>query len=149
MEEIEVMEIMTLRHLSLNEVYEWVTTCDEKFCPPRWNEERLSEHVLKLSQKAYFNLLIEKDIKVGFIAYYLNEEKKFAYITLIAVAHEFRGKGCSKILLDSFLTHISSDVEEVSLEVSKVNAPALGLYKKYGFVEIEDREEKVLMKKSL
>ena len=143
------MEIESSKQLSLKDAYEWVTTCDEKFCPPRWDEERLSEYVLKLSEKAYFDLLVDNDNKVAFVAYYLNEEKKFAYVTIIAVAKESRGKGYSKTLLDSFLSHLYSNLEYVSLEVSKLNTPALGLYKKYGFVEIEDRGEKVLMKKTL
>ena len=140
------MEIESSKQLSSKDAYEWVTTCDEKFCPPRWNEERLSEYVLKLSEKAYFDLLVDNDNKVAFVAYYLNEEKRFAYITIIAVAKEFRGMGYSKTLLDSFLSHLQSDIENVSLEVSKLNTPALCLYKKYGFVEIEDRGDKVLMK---
>ena len=46
------MEIESSKQLSSKDAYVWVTTCDEKFCPPSWNEERLSEYVLKLSEKA-------------------------------------------------------------------------------------------------
>lgn len=143
------MEIESLRRLSSRDVYRWVTTCDENFCSPRWSEERLSEYVLKLSKNAYFDLLFDNGNKVGFVAYYLNEKNKFAYITMIAVAKEFRGKCYSKILLDSFLSHLSLGIDYVSLEVSKFNISALCLYKKYCFVEVEERGEKIMMKKTL
>jgi ribosomal-protein-alanine N-acetyltransferase len=54
----------------------------------------------------------------------------------IAVAPEYRGKGLSKMLMDSVLEDARKrGAETVLLEVRASNAAAIGLYEKYGFVQ--------------
>ena len=52
----------------------------------------------------------------------------------IAVAPEYRGKGLSKMLMDSVLEDAQKrGAETVLLEVRASNTAAIGLYEKYGF----------------
>ena len=54
----------------------------------------------------------------------------------IAVSPEYRGKGLSKLLMDSALADARKrGAETVLLEVRASNAAAIGLYEKYGFVQ--------------
>ena len=54
----------------------------------------------------------------------------------IAVAPEYRGKGLSKMLMDSVLEDAQKrGAETVLLEVRASNTAAIGLYEKYGFVQ--------------
>ena len=54
----------------------------------------------------------------------------------IAVSPEYRGKGLSKLLMDSALEDARKrGAETVLLEVRASNAAAIGLYEKYGFVQ--------------
>ncbi|MDR0223041.1 MAG: GNAT family N-acetyltransferase [Oscillospiraceae bacterium] len=55
----------------------------------------------------------------------------------MAVLPEFRGKGAATRLMRKFLEKCGGDV---FLEVSSGNIPAIALYKKFGFAEINRRK---------
>ncbi|WP_333698188.1 GNAT family N-acetyltransferase [Bacteroides congonensis] len=143
------MNICQHVNISGEEVLQWLIECDEKLCPPKWSEKRLRMYAEKLSQNAYFTLGYEHDSKIGFIAYYLNTEGRFAYITITAITPLERGKGHASALFNNFFENLSADMEYVSLEVSKNNTSAMNLYVKFGFILDADNGEKLLMKKIL
>lgn len=143
------MNICQHVNIPSEEILQWLKECDEKLCSPRWSEIRLRMYAEKLSQNAYFTLGHEHDSKIGFIAYYLNTEERFAYITITAIAPSERGKGHASTLFYNFFENLPADMEYVSLEVSKNNTPAMNLYSKFGFILDADKGEKLLMKKVL
>lgn len=131
--------------LSASEALQWLTECDEKFCPPKWEKDRLEGYAEKLAANAFW--IISEDIghKKGFVAYYLNVENRFVYITIIAVAKDYRGKGLGKRLMNAVAESVSNDYDYIMLEVATNNRPAIGLYESLGFEKVEDRGEKMLM----
>ena len=59
----------------------------------------------------------------------------------IAVTPEHRGKGLSSLLMDKMISDSAENgVSVIFLEVRENNAPAIGLYKKYGFTEVGKRK---------
>lgn len=135
--------------ISVSEALEWLTICDEKFIPPKWTSERLDRYAEKLSKHASFIRIEEDGVKKGFVAYYLNDEKREAYISIIAVAKYYRRRGYGKTLMQTLIDTIYNKYESISLEVSKSNVKGLGLYDFYGFKPVEDRGGKYLMRKQL
>ncbi|TVR06061.1 MAG: GNAT family N-acetyltransferase [Salinarimonadaceae bacterium] len=64
-----------------------------------------------------------------------------AEILTIAIAPAARGKGHSRILLERHLDALARrGVARVHLEVDEGNAPALALYRRFGFAEVGRRE---------
>ncbi|MCY6312473.1 hypothetical protein OXV62_20720 [Bacteroides faecis] len=52
-------------------------------------------------------------------------------------------------MINYIIEHLSTDIQEILLEVRKDNNNALQAYHKMGFYETEDRDEKYLMKKEI
>ena len=54
----------------------------------------------------------------------------------IAILPEYRGHGYSKKMMDIMVEHArKNQITDLTLEVRAGNAPAIGLYKSYGFAE--------------
>lgn len=63
-----------------------------------------------------------------------------AEILTIALAPELRGRGCAKPLLTRHLEELArAGIRTVHLEVDEANAPALALYRRFGFREVGRR----------
>ena len=57
-------------------------------------------------------------------------------ISTMAVLPEYRGRGYSKLLMERITADCSEEeIPEIFLEVRPSNAPAIGLYKSFGFKE--------------
>lgn len=54
-------------------------------------------------------------------------------ILTVSVAPEFRRQGIARMLMQAFLEQVPDEVENIALEVRSSNAPAIGLYKSFGF----------------
>lgn len=90
------------------------------------------------------------DSRTSFIAYYVNEQVKSAYIPIVWVDTKLRGKGAAKQMFNILIAKlIEESYRTLSLEVRKDNQIAHTLYKKLGFKEVEDRAEKILMQLQL
>ncbi|UVQ60827.1 GNAT family N-acetyltransferase [Bacteroides faecis] len=77
-------------------------------------------------------------------------EKKDFYISPYVCVHpDYQGHGISQKIINYIIEHLSTDIQEILLEVRKDNNNALQAYHKMGFYETEDRDEKYLMKKEI
>lgn len=71
----------------------------------------------------------------GFIAYY-KKSFEHGFIWLLAVDHNFRGRGFGELLMGRALASFKAQkIKYVTLAVRSINKPAISLYKKMGFVE--------------
>ena len=80
----------------------------------------------------------DNDKLVGMVGAYLEKEvKDTATIISVYVPNEERGKGISKKLMEHLLNELSHKtfLKKVKLTVNKNQASAVGLYKKFGFLE--------------
>ena len=88
--------------------------------------ERLSERV-KITDEGYFIPLAHE-----------NKELEGYNITNVCIAEDYRRKGIGEKMLERFLETIGN--ETAYLVVLSDNYPAISLYKKYGFKQIEEKE---------
>lgn len=112
----------------------------------KMNNELLSvdvvEYVEKIKEYASIISVFNDDSLVAFIAYYENDpDFDFAFLSMLAVSHDFRGIGYGKSLLEISIREIEKKgFKRYGLEVRNNNFDAIKLYKKCGFVFKEERK---------
>lgn len=105
----------------------------------------LISYSIKLSNNALFLIAKDLDNNLGFIAYYLNTEGKFAYISQIITHKTGRHKGIGHLMINYLKDSLTGSYNSIRLEVYNSNNIALEFYKREGFVLREDRGEKSLL----
>lgn len=85
---------------------------------------------------------------VGIICAYLNYELKTAYIPYVCISANYSGRGLASSLIDSLQTYCKEqNLKKISLEVRDYNMPAISLYVKNGFKQVEKYNGKIKMTK--
>lgn len=122
----------------------------EEFTPDElYSRVDITQYAQKISEKAFFLLDKDGNKTRGFIAYYLNNESSFIFITRIAVSSNFRHQGIGRKMIDTLSNHYSREYKAIELEVEKTNDVAMKFYHSMGFDVIDDRETKFLMCREL
>lgn len=119
------------------------------FTPPISEVIDIEEYSHKLYSRASFAVCWEVGKIKAFTAYYKNKEARQLYVSLICVAEDFQRRGLGRRMLDMLASLKKESFSSICLEVVKTNKKAYTFYKKYGFVEQEDRGLKLLMQKKL
>jgi len=105
--------------------------------PDPWTEGML---LSSICEGIDFTLLLDGETPVGY-SVLDRRVKGEAELHNIAVKPCYRGKGLSSLLMDKMISDCSLyGVSVIFLEVRENNAPAIGLYNKYGFTEIGKRK---------
>lgn len=110
----------------------------ESFSTP-WTEKLFYDEVKNL-RTVYFVATTEKDEIIGYGGMWnvVGEGQ----ITNIAVGKDHRGMGVGSRLLESLIDWAKEkEIKIIGLEVREGNINALGLYKKYGFLEVGKRKD--------
>lgn len=97
-------------------------------------------------------MCMEEDELLGFTAYYLNTVKHQIYITLICVDSSYQAHGIGSKMLGHIAVKaqtVDYSYSTIALEVNKQNGKAHRFYQRQGFVEQENRGEKMLMVKAI
>lgn len=108
---------------------------DASFQPRLSTKVDLVTYSKKINKLAnvFFATLDNKDI--GIVAFYINSDRRTAFITVIGVLPDYQGKGIGKFLLDLVQDYaIEKGLSYLELEVDKVNTSAIRFYRKNGFV---------------
>ena len=103
----------------------------------KWNKEA---YLRDIESEIAFNYVLEHDgVILGYYGFWVMFDN--IDITKVSIRKELQGKGLSKILMEDMLKRISnSDINTITLEVRVSNAPAIGLYEKFGFKKISVRK---------
>lgn len=111
----------------------------------------LNSYLSKIERKAEVLAHYTKHNCSGFVAFYCNDiNQEQAYITLILVAPEFRGKGIASSLIDGVISVARErGFLSCALEVEKGNSHAIRLYEKKGFYIARSANKKFSMVKYL
>lgn len=120
----------------INEIQSVLQSCSSCF----YNQEFNNLSCIKgLSQKfaTYGRVLVayHKDEMLGFCAYYANDTDNYiAYLSMIILFPDARGKGVSTLLLNAMLDDCKKlGMRSVELEVADSNERAIRFYKNKGF----------------
>ncbi|WP_300921186.1 pyridoxal-phosphate dependent enzyme [uncultured Dubosiella sp.] len=126
----------------------------EYMLTPSLTERKINLHqytnkIIKYG-KVWCHFDAEKPVSI--IAGYFNDvHSKVAYLSMIAVASEYQGRKLATSLLTEFENYaLNNDMECIKLEVRKHNHIAQNLYKKFGYIIVEEAsEDSFYMKKIL
>lgn len=143
------MEIRSGVKLSQIEVLSLLEHFDSSSAVPLHEGLDFKTYSQKLSQYAYFVLASEMNKQMGFIAYYSNEDNHFVYIPQIVVHKDARHKGLGHSMFNVLCDSIGEDMEFIKLEVLKSNFYARDFYQREGFEEVEDHDDRLLLKRKL
>ena len=118
------------------EITEHLFACDPEFVRVLKERVDITEYGKKIFNKAERFEAWAGDVLVGIVAVYSNDQiRRTAYITSVSMLGNWQGKGIAAQLISRCIEHTKGlGMESISLEVACDNAPAIGLYKKYGFV---------------
>nr|WP_294899531.1 GNAT family N-acetyltransferase [uncultured Pedobacter sp.] len=108
----------------------------------------LDEYVTKIIANAYIIYHFDRDILVGFIAFYIN--KQGAYLTMLAVDSRFHGKKNGQLLLESSIEAVKvRGCKIYKLEVHKKNHNAISLYRKFDFKTVDENASHYTLSKAI
>lgn len=127
---------------------EFLHEIDEDFEPNLSKKIKFDDYFLKVSEKAKVISILNGQTIIGLMIYYDNLE--FSQITLLAIAHNYRGEGLSKKMFDIYFSINSKPTRIITWLGNDIARKA---YLKLGFIEKEinkngyDIEEMVMEKK--
>ena len=129
---------MLIRNMPAEDIPAVVEIEKECFSLP-WSEKSFAESIVR--EDTIFLVCEEKDGAImGYIGMYLSFDE--ASITNVAVASQFRKRGCGKQLVIAAKTAAKeAGAESIFLEVRVSNVPAISLYKKQGFENLGIRKK--------
>ncbi len=120
------------------------------FTPPS-GKEWVKKYAQKLFLYAEMYVAQVSGEAVGMIAFYCNDFNSYkAYLTTLVVKDTYREKGVGAGLLAQMIKRCKEQkMNIIGLDVCKINAHAISLYKKYGFEVKNTHEAYVYMEKIL
>lgn len=86
---------------------------------------------------------------IGLIAYYLNIEESFAFITNVSLEKEFVGRGIATQMMEMLYIKTAGKIKVIKLEVKSINSSAINFYNKLGFKAIGKGYDFIEMEKQL
>ncbi|EFE7294236.1 GNAT family N-acetyltransferase [Escherichia coli] len=115
------------------------------------NYHKIDDYIQKLIEHATIISIRENGQVIGAICFYCNNQKDLiAYVSMIAVHIDHRGKGIGDELLSFAIANCRrKGFELCKLEVNKRNVRALTLYSKNDFSILSESENTYLMQKKL
>jgi len=96
-----------------------------------------------------FFTICDDNKPIGFVGLSnIDLDKKEASVFIMIGEDEYRGKGIGNATLDFLLSSASKELglTALTLEVNKLNEPAIRLYKSHGFRQIENLGKEIAMR---
>ena len=143
------MEIKVGIRLTEEEVFNLLNHFDDSSDHPLHEGLDFETYSDKLSKCAYFIIAYLEEQCVGFIAYYLNDEGRFAYIPQTVVHKAGRHQGVGHTMFGALYKSVMEKYSTIRLEVLKSNNNARNFYTREGFIAIEDHNERLRLEKKL
>ena len=129
---------MLIRNMTAEDISAVVEIEKECFSLP-WSEKSFAESIAR--EDTIFLVCVDNtDVITGYIGMYVSFDE--ASITNVAVASQFRKKGCWELLvIEAKEAAKAAGAESIFLEVRVSNVPAISLYKKQGFENLGIRKK--------
>lgn len=132
------------------EIYSHLAKCRDSFHPPLNERVNIREYARKLFEKSLTFEAWADDILVGFLAAYLNDvENHSGYVSSVSTTRDYMRMGIASELLMMCIRQAKSDFKEIRLQVHRDSTAAILLYRKFGFRDLEIKNDSLLMKLEL
>ncbi len=118
------------------QIAEHLLCCDADFVPTLSERVEIPGYAQKIANKATRFEAWSNGTLVGLVAAYCNDQETgIAHITSVSVLKEWMEKGIASALVSRCVAHAKVvGMRRISLEVARINMPAIKLYEKSGFV---------------
>lgn len=132
---------------SVAEIADHLLRCDTDFVPPLVGRVEIIDYAKKIANMAMRFEAWAGGTLIGLVAAYCNhQESRIAYITSVSVLRAWMGKGIAARLMGVCIEYAkASGMQQIGLEVTVQNAPAIKLYAKSGFVIGKEKKPFVTM----
>ncbi len=133
-----------------NQIRDFLEKTDKEFYPYLSCRVNIREYALKLYEKAILVIAVnKKNCLVGLTAFYANDfVTKKAYLSNINVIDKYNGLGIASTMMKTMEQFIiDKGFKELYLEVYSSNDRAINLYHKYGFLNYDNKNDNICMKK--
>ncbi len=132
---------------SVAEIADHLLRCDTDFVPPLVGRVEITDYAKKIANMAMRFEAWAGGTLIGLVAAYCNhQESRIAYITSVSVLRAWMGKGIAARLMGVCIEYAkASGMQQIGLEVTVQNAPAIKLYAKSGFVIGKEKKPFVTM----
>ena len=115
-----------------------VTALENACFSDPWSRDSFEE--LLRRDDTFFLCAVEDDAVIGYVTMYTVVDE--GYILNVAVDDRFRRRGVGTALIRSLDTFgKKNDLAFITLEVRESNAPAIGLYSRFGFIKVGERKD--------
>ena len=106
--------------------------------PDPWSRDSFEE--LLRRDDTLFLCAVEDDAVIGYVTMYTVVDE--GYILNVAVDDRFRRRGVGTALIRALDTFgKKNSLAFITLEVRESNAPAIGLYSRFGFIKVGERKD--------
>ena len=116
--------------LAYTEFRDFIISSANWFVPSLLQMPNLDEWILKMYHNGSIYYTISGSNIISLIVGYYNREERFLYIPYVCVNPDHQGHGISKKTINYIIEHLSTDIQEILLEVRKDNNNALHAYPK-------------------
>lgn len=133
---------------SVSEISAHLVECSPGFIPPLDQSVDIQDYASKIFEKSITFEAWSNNSLVGLLAAYLNDTRTMrGYITNVSVTKAHMGEGIASRLLRRCISYAKRHrFREIRLEVHRENDPAIQLYRKFGFTEVRDVDQTLLMR---
>lgn len=122
---------------------------DDEFATPLSHRVNLESYSEKLAANAWHCFAVANDQDVGHLAFYVDDEKRTAFVSSVAVNAAFQRQGVGAAMLDSVVKRCrTSSIKRISLEVSSTATGASEFYQCLGFTKTSSSEATTLIRMS-
>lgn len=137
------MADIVIHHLTISEIYNYLSENDLIFIPPLSTRIDVQNFAVKLNKYAVHFCAFEKERLVGFTGCYFNNPgREFGFISSSSVMKEFQGRGVAKALLAKTIEFgINNGFKQIKLQVNITNLSAVRLYSEAGFIEVSRKND--------
>ena len=122
------------------EILKHLERCDKDFIPLLSERVDIIDYSWKIYHKAItFSAWNENNDLIGLVAMY-ETDNNGGFITSVSVVNDYKKQGVGFILMKRCIAFaINNKYKKLYLEVDHKNTPALELYKKFGFIIINTK----------
>ena len=133
---------------SAEQISAHLNACDTLFVPKLSSYVTIETYSKKLFDKAVRIECFDRNELLGLLAFYVNLEASFCFITNVSVDKKLKGKKIGDLLLLRLVNYcLENNIKQIQLEVRKENIKAINFYKKHSFVLLKENIDNFKLQK--
>jgi ribosomal protein S18 acetylase RimI-like enzyme len=135
---------------SVKQIFTHLNACDTLFVPKLSSYVTIETYAEKLFDKAERIECFEENELLALLAFYVNLDTNFCFITNVSVDEKWKGKKIGDALLFQLDKYCQeNNIKHIQLEVRKENSKAINFYKKHNFELLKENRDNFELQKTI